>query len=364
MTLKLLIFLLLYSSLAKAGSTGLDYFLRFENWSTSRTQDPRAIFGTTLTANLSNFNFYLDGFLETDQGSLDTREWRRAQDRAYLQELYGEFAGSSFFIRVGKQAARWSDSWSLPSLDVWTARKYDRLFLDPLAQQLSHSTGLLLSYVGSSWSVDVAFMSDVAKDRFPEPYPELFNVDDPEGVNPGVRLKLDLNGLQTTLINARALRKNYYGTAFSYAFDKWVPKTEFGYIRNEQIDPMIVKRNQYFGSLGADIFLAELTLTPQLTVSDGIDPFQENLNEVIYYLSATYTHKKHEVQFIGYNSSEAVDTFLSLGYTYFVTKSWAFSFIMQNYQGNTGMLTEVVQDQNQGNYIGLRLQFNDGVKTR
>ncbi len=90
-----------------------------------------------------------------------------------LQEAYLEYKQESYFIRVGRQALRWSESWTLPSLDIWTGRRFNRLYFDPLADQLTHSTGATFSYAQDTFSVELVSFWDLAETFFPEPIPEV-----------------------------------------------------------------------------------------------------------------------------------------------------------------------------------------------
>ena len=116
----------------------------------------RTLITSHFLAQSSRAKFYIDGFGEYEGAPSSQREWRRQENRAYLQEAYVEFKGDIFFMKIGQQALRWSDSWILPSLDVWTARRYERLFVDPLPQQLSHSAGAVFTIAQEKWSADLA----------------------------------------------------------------------------------------------------------------------------------------------------------------------------------------------------------------
>lgn len=46
-------------------------------------------------------------------------------------------------VRIGRQPIRWSQSWTLPSLDIFSGRRSNRLFLDPLIDQFTTHSGFL-----------------------------------------------------------------------------------------------------------------------------------------------------------------------------------------------------------------------------
>ncbi|MBK9324542.1 MAG: hypothetical protein IPM97_16630 [Bdellovibrionaceae bacterium] len=301
-----------------------------------------------------SFRFYTDIFGEYNINAVEDYSWRTVESKGFLQELYLEYSTDSLYLKLGRQAQRWSDSWVLPSLDIWTARKYERLFIDPLAFQLSHSTGATLSITKSHWQLDLVAFKDVAENTLPVLLPQV--KDERETLNPGARFKFDLYGLQNSFVVARALKKNLVGYGVNYAFESWVPKFEIGHKENEQVSPQIRRENSGFASVGADIFVDRLMISPQFVVFND-DTDLENNTQGLHYLSLLYTNGAHEIQFMEFTNTFYKDQFYSAKYTITLKRSYSIGVFYQYYDGGIGTLTKFVNDYTNGNLFGLQLNL-------
>lgn len=327
---------------------------------TEETLIARGLLKSSLTAEKGSFKLYLDGFGEGDTASKEMIEFRRSPAKGYLQEAYIEFKQDIFFLKLGKQSARWSESWIVPSLDVWTSRRYNRLFVDPLPEQLVHSSGVVGSVVKSNWQMDLAVMFEKSEDVFPEPLPEKMEVLEKELVHPGVRFKVQHAGFDFGLIAARALSKNTIGVQGNYAFDQWVPKFEAGMITNEQKDSLIESKNLTFATIGTDIFLGDWVIAPQLTNYKGDNPYDPNPEtEYLAYLSITWTTDKHELQAQGYTNTVVADAFGGILYSYHLWQKATLGFYGQTYQGDGLNFTSLTQDRVGDTIYGVRFQWNE-----
>ena len=329
---------------------------RFENISGEETVFNRAQLQSSLSVQTSTLKLYTDIFAELDRTPNEQKLWRRGHDQLNLQEFYLEFVGDSIFLKLGKQATRWSESWILPSLDVWTARKYERLFVDPVPQQLSHSSGAVFTYVKPLWSIDIAAMGDVPQDTYPEPFPEKIEIEKTDAINPGARLKFETFGLQSTLIAARALQINTFGYAMNYAFDNWVMKAEVGQSTDDRTDSVIIQDIQ-FATLGTDIFWGNLTMTPQVTAFKRHESTLEPDDQAIAFISFQYTEDEHELQLQGFTNTTYSSDFWSAQYTYTHQQNLSLTALAQNYDGDVGTFTGLVKDQTGGFLFGLRIQY-------
>ena len=317
-----------------------------------------------ITVKFQNLNFFVDGFVEMNAVSDPQENWRRFENGGFLREAYGEFTSDIFFLKVGRQSARWSESWILPSLDVWTGRRFERLFWEPLSYQLSHSSGIVGTLVQPKWSLDLALMWDVQRDSFPRPLPRYLEPLESEGVNAGARLKFDLMGLQVALIGAQALDQQTQGLAASYAFEKVVPKFEAGTTYNNRDDDLILNRNLNFASLGVDIFWNDWTLTPQITTFENEDPYRITEPQSLYYMALQYESRRHQVLIQGFQNDVTEDSFVSGEYTYRFAKIWSATVFAQNYYGRTTSLTSIVYDKTGGTFVGFRLQADQSLFVR
>ena len=314
----------------------------------------RLILSSQLDFQIKSFRFYSDFFAEQNFNDPEFYEWRTVRSKGYLQELYVEYSTASLFLKVGRQANRWSDSWIIPSLDVWTARKYERLFIDPLSFQLTHSTGASLSISKERWQLDLVAVIEAAEDSFPAILPQ--SQSEKEDINPGVRFKFDVKGLQNSFVAARSLKKNIVGYGLNYAFENWVPKIEMGYRENEQKSSLIYRKESSFASIGTDIFVGQLTMTPQFVLFTE-DNNPEDITQGMHYFSLLYNAGKNEIQLQEFGNTYYKDYFYSAQYTRTIKKKFSIGILYQNYNGGLGTLNWLVQDRVKGDLYGVRFQF-------
>lgn len=320
----------------------------------------RFLVNTNLSWVFKNYKLYYEAFAEHEAAKENQVDWRRVGgSRIYLQELYFELQFESSYFKVGTQALRWSESWVTPSLDIWTGRRYNRLFVDPLAEQLTHPLGVSYSYARKKWSLDWALMLEKGKDFYPMPYDENIEINNPDPVSTGVRVRWDMFGFQSNVIVARVDRKNTFGYGSSYAFNRFVAKTEIGFTFNDHEDNLIQNREMYFGSLGADIFWGNLLVTPQLTLYQGDDVYIENpKTKYLWYLFASWNYRSHGFEFQTFNNQSDENYFISLLYNYNFWDLWKLSIYTQNYEGIGFSLPALVKQNTGGTLAGIRLQYN------
>lgn len=327
--------------------------------SREQTASTRLLIQSDLLLKYDKFQFYIDGFAETDGAEEFRKDWRRFKDNAYLREAYGEFQSDALFVRIGQQSARWSDSWILPSLDVWTSRRFERLFWEPLSFQLSHSSGFFISYAKPKWSVDAALVWDPSRDTYPEPFPQYSEEKRSQSFNGGIRLKVDLAGLQSNWVAAQSFDQQTVGLGLNYAFDYWVPKMEMGTTYNSKDDNLIENRNLNFASLGFDFFYNSWTLTPQTTYYENENPYLITDPKTLYYLMIQYDSNSHQFQIQGFMDDTESSNYGSMEYTYKMNSGWSLTGFLQNYYGFDPLsLSTQVYNEFGGTFVGTRIQYN------
>lgn len=308
-----------------------------------------------LNTNQGPFGVFAEGFGEFEQNQ-DQIFIRRSPARGYLQEAYLEFKLDSFFVRVGRQALRWSETWTLPSLDIWTGRRFNRLLFDPLPEQLTHSTGALFSYAKGDFSLDFVGVGEVAENFYPVPIPE---VEAEKNTSFGGRAKWSMGGFGFSALAAQVLKKNHYGLTGNYAFDVAVPKFEVGYSYDTTAD-LAAKRDTKFSSIGCDLFLGNWIVLPQVSNFEVILPNGESEFQTNYYFSAQWNPSRHDIQMQAYQNPNTKDVFASLSYGYNVTDYFTASGFVQNYDGEQG-LYKIYKDITGGPVFGLRLELTGNM---
>ncbi len=304
----------------------------------SETLANRAIVTSKLSIQKSWFSFVIEGFGEFDNVPAQD-QIRRTPNTGYLQEAYIEGKWSSLYIRLGKQALRWSDTWVIPSLDVWTGRRFNRFLFDPQTEQFNHSTGASLSYAVQNFSIDLVGITNLGESTFPEPYPETVPGYRQSDTGYGGRIQYDISGFHFSALAAQQATRFYSGATANYAFDSIVPKLEAGY-KMDTNDPTIIgssiqnPTNTYFGTVGIDFFIGRWTITPQFTGFTIPDPKIEYQNEGIAYISITYQADPHDLQAAAYYNTVNQDSFLTLTYNYHLNNHFSIGGFIQRYSGD------------------------------
>lgn len=317
----------------------------------------RALLKSRLSADLGPFTLYAEGFAEGDAAT-DSAERRRARSSAHLQEAYLEFKMDPIFLRAGRQALRWSEMWVQPSLDIWTARRWNRLFFDPQPEQFIHSAGLSATYARETGSLEVFLTDQPARGEFPQPLPPTLEPLSKE-LSGGARAKIELGGFGLSALGARVGLKDWTGAAVNYAFDSVVPKFEIGQSVDRSGAPVTGRAREDFYALGFDIFWGSWTFQPQATFFDFGDLGLNSTDyQSIYYLSGTWQNDPHDLQFQTFGNTSSSDFFFSALYGYNFTDWFALSGFAQYYFGNDGGLMTLFHQITGGWTGGLRAEFN------
>ncbi|MEO5666696.1 MAG: hypothetical protein ABIR96_01420 [Bdellovibrionota bacterium] len=321
------------ASYASTVSGRLDFIQGREPLSARASVKPELDFSS------SRFRFHGEALLEAD--ALDKLPYSDGQRaRALLQEAYVEADLSPFTVRLGLQPVRWSESWSLPSLDFWTARRWDRYFLDPLADVLKHPIGALIRY--SSQDVELEGFASVRTptDSFADGVGEVSQEWRAEG---GARAKFRVQGWDFSPAYAYVRKTDSYGFSLSYALASAVPKLEVG--GND--------RDAFFVIAGTDFFMGEWTLLPQLTFYRATPDSQ---TERILYLPIRYEAGRNTFEF-QMLSTESGEVFWGSEFGRDFNDSIGASVFLQDYQGSgTGLISSFDTHVDGGWVTGLRLK--------
>ncbi|UOF01072.1 alginate export family protein [Bdellovibrio reynosensis] len=315
----------------------------------------RLLVKSKLNSNLGPFGIFIEGFGEVE-GNEDQAFIRRSPTKGYLQEAYLEFKLESFYVRVGRQALRWSESWTLPSLDVWTGRRFNRLFFDPLADQLTHPTGATFTYAADTFSLELAGIGEVAETTYPIPLPQ---VENEKNTSFGARAKWTLGGFGFSAMSAQVLQKNTFGATANYAFETAVPKIELGRTVNSSILSPFVKYSDY-QTVGCDIFLGNWILLPQISMFKADSSSEIFEEQTSYYLSAQWNPNRHDIQVQVFTNTTTEDSFGSISYGYNWTDYFTILGFVQNYSGQSG-LYKIYEEITGGPVFGLRMELSGNL---
>ncbi|MFP5520068.1 MAG: hypothetical protein ACLGGX_09205 [Bdellovibrionia bacterium] len=271
-----------------------------------------------LGASYGALSFFGEGFFEAN-GAAENNPELRLPNRGYLQESFVELKLDSIFLKAGRFANRWSEMWVLPSLDIWTGRRWNRLLMDDFSDQLVHSTGAMASIVWESGVLDFNYSSEIAQSEYPEPLPFQLENEDSEKMGYGLRLKQELGPVGVAVVAAQVGEKQIGGVALNVAFEQLVLKSEVGgyqYWRDDYLSVQEPKEDK-FVAIGTDIFVGNFTLTPQMTFFDfGETGFSEGDYQTIIYSGILYSGQKHELFLQGFFNSSSEESFVSAEYNF------------------------------------------------
>lgn len=298
---------------------------RYDNFFTKKQNEVSKIL---LTAELNYqtefFRVYADSFFDVNFNS-DSE----LKDKGYLQEAYVDYLNDRFLIRAGKQSLRWSEMWTLPSLDYWTARRWNRVFYDAFKYQMNHPLGVLLSYGGEFFGAELFYSHRTPNHTYPEnlPVPQ----DEYSENDYGIRTKFNFDKLQINVLAAQIDEDLKSGISGNLAFEHIVLKAEYGHI--DRKENKISLTSEEFAILGADIFVGDFVITPQVSYLKKGE-FLPQEDQMTYYLSSLLKKDNYEWFVQGYYNPETEDMFLSTYYTKFWKNSLGTSLFLQRYESS------------------------------
>ncbi|MCM2281510.1 MAG: hypothetical protein NDI61_06655 [Bdellovibrionaceae bacterium] len=316
--------------------------------SKSKNQATRGLLIGRSSIEHGRFRLAAEGFAEAELETTRARE-RRSQNAGALQEAYIDWNLGSFFLRIGRQPVRWSQSWTLPSLDLFTGRRWNRLFFDPAPEQLVHSDGILATITGADTTLDIFTNLWPAPSQLPEPFPDADKREyDPEA---GLRFQRKFGAVDSSFVYRWADELSTFGLAINYATDCCVWKTEGG----------VTEDQNGFAMLGVDFFMGDFSILPQVTrFLDEIAT--SDRSEHIGYLPIRQVFGRNALDFQLYRNFDAFDTFANLMYSYDITDHFKVGFFAQKYEGRAGRLFGVYQMLTEsGGVAGLRLEINHAL---
>lgn len=294
-----------------------------------------------------SWRVFSEGFVEADLASERAR-LRRAENTLALQEFYGELKHEAWSVRAGRQAVRWSESWVLPSLDFWTGRRWNRLFLDPLSEQLTHPTGALFSYSTPAFEASLFGALRPAESYFPEPLEARVKSED---LQLGARIKGRVAGFDWSVAGAELRSHQSIGGSLSYAFDTLVPKLEVG----------STSEQERFATLGLDGFpdlsglLGEswaLSFLPQVTLESG--------DRQLLYVPLRLSSSRHAIELSVYRGLRGSgDRLFSALYRFSALGALDISAYVQDYRGSPETLFGLLESVAGGTVVGMRIEMHE-----
>jgi hypothetical protein len=363
-----------FTSQTSAAELQLEFVPRLDGWQSGNSLQQefkrelylRSALDVMAQSDLTAYRFRFEGFVTRDLAEENLRplgapDIRKSRDESDLNEAWVDLTHDSLGLRVGRQPIRWSQSWTLPSLDLFSGRRFNRLFLDPLLDQLTHPDAIRITKSGKifeqAFDVDIVRVYKSAPIRFAQPVPNREREDLHETA---LRASTKIGLLDLAIIGSHKLEprlgKNEIisGLQGSYAFNDVVVKTEVG---NSDRDAL-------FLTLGSDWFLDEWFLGPQLTIyRDAL--LLAATGEAIAYIPVRYTKEKwtFELDLLkGFGSPNSQrDLYSSIRVAYEFTSGFTASVGAQTYRGEAGRLLGQAQNLTEEKTIGFRLEYTGGL---
>ncbi|MDZ4083346.1 MAG: hypothetical protein U1E10_10445 [Bdellovibrionales bacterium] len=368
------LFLWVGYSVADAAEFNLEFVPRIDVWQSGTSFDQelkrelylRSAFDVMAQQELTAYRSRLEGFVTRDFAEESKRpsgapDFRKSREEADLNEAWIDVTHDSLGIRIGRQPIRWSQSWTLPSLDLFSGRRFNRLFLDPLLDQLTHPDAIRISKSGKvsdhPYDLDFVRVLKSAPFRFASP---VTNREREDLHETALRASTKFGLLDLAVIGSHKLEPRAgkdeitSGAQGSYAFDDFVLKSEFG---NSDRDAL-------FFTLGSDWFLDEWFIGPQVTVyRDAL--LMASTGEAVAYLPIRYSKEKwtFELDVLkGFGAATSYkDLYSSFRIAYEITTGFSASIAAQTYQGEAGRLLGQAQSLTDERTIGVRLEYTGGL---
>ena len=372
--------ILLVAHLTHAQSLRVTVNPRLDSIQTKEKQSfTRSFLKTTLTYQIQpSTKLYAEVFADGFLSYPDRSEWYEFYKGTLgLQELYLEYSYQSLFLKLGQQAVRWSEMWIFPSLDIWTGRRWERFLIDPIDEQLTYPSGILISYAAEFFSLDVFSPTRLAQSTYPSDL-ESSNTQTRTGGDWGVRTRFNLNEWNFGLIAAQVTdnaaqnadltsKKQTSGGTVSYAFDEFVSKFEYLQTKHEEAKEVAF-------AFGMDFFLGDWTIFPQMNAYSYEDTAtQVKLAGTSTYLNLRYGGEKHTFEATAFQndtksevevSNQAVQTklkasFWTLLYSYNMQPGFSVGVYHQNYFGENEPRFAEYQELTGGTLSGIRFEYKN-----
>lgn len=298
----------------------------------------------------------VEGFTERE-----TTGRREEATESDLQEAWLDASVNDFSMRLGRQPLRWSQSWTLPSVDYFTGRRLHRLFIDPLPEQLTHPDALRLLYATSRAEIEVVRIAQSSPTRQPKPLGRIDRRDDQQW---GARANAKFGAVNLTAM-ARTLevrtatlanaRRTDGGLQGSWSMNDFVLKTEMGAGQIES-----TSQTQFF-IFGVDYFKGDWSFTPQLTTWKDRD-LTANRDEIQIYVPVRWMKDKWSAEAEVLHTVGQRDQYINLGLSREIRDGFAISVIFQDYIGDPTRLLGNYERQTRGQLFGLRLNYQGGLE--
>ncbi len=311
---------------------------------------------TSLRTRTEGFATY--DFAEEDRRPIGNPDLRKSRNESDLTELWFDATFESVGIRIGRQPIRWSQSWTLPSLDIFTGRRSNRLFMDPLIDQLTHPDAIRLTKsfpLGErTIELEMVRLLQSAPNRYAEP---IVNQDRVDHDVTASKISTRFGSLDVGLIYSNTGKGLAQGSSAgwfgSYAFEKFVAKFEAG----------TASRSARFAMLGLDWFLNSWLIGPQVTVFT--DPLLSTRDGIaLAYLPVRYSENRWTFEFDYLQSFGAPDAarnrFVSIRAGREVADALVLSFAVQDYRGDALGLLGQGERLTSGTIAGMRLEYTGG----
>ncbi|HRK08232.1 MAG TPA: hypothetical protein PLZ57_10720 [Pseudobdellovibrionaceae bacterium] len=298
----------------------------------------------------------IEGFTERE-----TTGRRETHDESDLQEAWFDTGFKNLSLRLGRQPIRWSQSWTLPSVDYFTGRRLHRLFIDPLPEQLTHPDAIRILYATSESEFELVRILRSSPTRQPAPLGRVDRRDDQQwGLRANAKFgAVNLSAMARTLEVATTTnsdaRRNDAGLQASWSWDDFVLKSEMGAGQIESTD-----QSQFF-IFGVDYFKGDWSFTPQITLWKDRS-LTQNRDEQQIYFPIRWMKDKWSAEAEALHTIGKRDHYINLALTREFTSGLTLTALFQDYLGDPTRLLGIYERQTRGQLFGLRLNYQGGLE--
>lgn len=331
----------------------ISYTPRLDLWESEPQAIARTLYlRSSLDLRYAQMGLRADGFVtqEFSEASKPSQERRGTKSISDLSELFWDGAiqneESAWALRIGRQPIRWSQSWTLPSLDFFTGRRANRLFLEPLLDQLTHPDAAKLTYFAKFGEIEIARVFGRSPTTMPQPFA---NTDRTDLRDIGLRVLLKANGFDWTMVARNNETRTDLGLLANYAFDDFVAKSEIG----------SSSAGDRFLMFGSDWFLETVTIGPQLTLIETSSRMEGQLYIPIRYKFQQWTVELEHLQYLG-STELTKDQYSSIRLGYDIFDGGQISLGTQTYRGTSGRPLGISESLTNGTVYGLRFEYTGG----
>lgn len=286
---------------------------------------------------------------------LDFSGSRTPSEESDANEAWISWNSSDFNIRVGRQAIRWSPSRTNPSLDYFSGRRYNRIFVDPFPDQLAHPDAIQATLKLGEFNIEYVRILQSAPTKFPTIDGTIpngaSNVDRIDEKQNGLAIRYVQDKLELHLVGRNRTNLRDQGSTDVGAMAKY---------ENYRLEANNSTRGAQHVAAAVEVSNADFKFSPQVTI--WRDPqATSGRQDTLLLAPIVYNLQNWSLEGNIIRTIERIDLFTHLRLVYRPSSTIETSVYYQTYQGDPGRLFDTLNKATKGALLGFRLTYRESL---